>query len=89
MATRTQLAEAGVAPPTAQLPPAPWHRIQGPDDASTLWYAVMVHMERGIFIGALSFRHSDYHTLLLERGWRELAVSEIGVDGARAGGSVD
>jgi hypothetical protein len=44
----------------------------------------MVKRERGVFIGTLSFRHGDGHALLLERGWREVPVPEIGVDGPPA-----
>jgi hypothetical protein len=77
VATRRQLVEAGVAGPAAE-PPRPWHRIQGTDDATTLWYAVLRRRERGVFIGSLVFRHSPHHALLLERGWEEVPVSEIG-----------
>ncbi len=84
VATRAQLVEAGIAPPGGEPPPRPWHQIRGPSDASTLWYAVMVRRERGVFIGTVSVRHSDRHALLLDRGWREVGVSEIGVDGPRA-----
>lgn len=84
MATHGQLIEAGIAPASGQRPPRPWHQIRGSGDASTLWYAVMVKRERGVFIGTLSIRHSDRHALLLDRGWREVPVPEIGVDGPRA-----
>ncbi|HVP01057.1 MAG TPA: hypothetical protein VMT10_00700 [Solirubrobacteraceae bacterium] len=77
VATRRQLIEAGVCPPDGD-PPVPWLRIKGTDDATTLWYAVMRRREREIFIGSLVFRHSDHHALLLERGWEEVAVEEIG-----------
>jgi len=43
-----------------------------------MWYAVMRRQERGIFIGALVLRHSGHHTLLLERGWQEVPIEEIG-----------
>ncbi|MEJ7717144.1 MAG: hypothetical protein WKF31_03965 [Thermoleophilaceae bacterium] len=65
VATRVQLIDADVAPPTAAPPPRPWHPIRGTGDATTLWYAVMVKRERGVFIGTLSFRHGDGHALLL------------------------
>jgi len=61
------------------LPPRPWLRIQGTGDATTMWYAVMRKRERGIFIGTLVFRHSPHHALLLESGWEEIPVPEIGV----------
>jgi hypothetical protein len=60
-------------------PPRPWHRIQGPSDASTMWYAVLRKRERGVFIGTLCIRHTDRQTLLEERGWEEVPVGAIGV----------
>lgn len=84
MATLRQLIEAGIAGPDGERPPAPWHRIRGSSDASTLWYAVMVKRERGIFIATLCFRHTDRQTLLVSRGWREVPVPEIGVHGPPA-----
>ena len=59
-------------------PVRPWHRIQGPSDASTLWYAVLRKRERGIFIGSLCFRHSMRQASLEESGWEEVPVEEIG-----------
>lgn len=78
MATQHQLIGAGVAGADG-VPPPPWHRIQGTDDATTLWYAVMRRSERGIFIGTLVLRHSDHHAFLLGRGWEEIPVEAIGV----------
>jgi hypothetical protein len=78
VATQRQLVEAGLAPSDAP-PPRPWHPIQGTRDATTMWYAVMRRRERGIFIGALVLRHQGHHALLLERGWEEVPVPEIGV----------
>jgi len=43
-----------------------------------MWYAVMRRRERGVFIGTLVLRHSDHHTLLLERGWEEVPIDQIG-----------
>jgi len=80
VATRRQLIEAGACAPDAG-PAAPWLRIQGTDDATTLWYAVLRRRERDVFIGSLVFRHSDHHALLLERGWEEVGVEEIGAGG--------
>jgi len=77
VATRRQLVEAGRCAPDAD-PTAPWLRIQGTDDATTLWYAVLRRRERDVFIGSLVFRHSDHHALLLERGWEEIPVEAIG-----------
>ena len=79
MATQRQLVEAGIAPPD-DAPPRPWHRIQGTGDATTLWYAVMRKEVRdGVFIGALCIRHSDHHASLLQGGWQDVPVPEIGI----------
>jgi hypothetical protein len=78
VATQQQLREARIAP-TADPPPPPWHRIQGSGDATTLWYAVLRRRERGVFIGTLTIRHGDHYASLLQRGWEEVAVPEIGV----------
>jgi hypothetical protein len=76
VATQRQLIDAGIAS-EAEMPPRPWHRIQGTGDATTLWYAVMRRREKGIFIGTLVVRHSPHHNLLLEQGWEEIPVGEI------------
>jgi hypothetical protein len=77
VATQRQLVEAGLAEPD-QLPPRPWHRIQGTGDASTMWYAIMRKEVRdGVFIGALCIRHSGHHASLLQEGWQEVAVEAI------------
>ena len=78
MATRTQLVEAGLADEHEQ-PVQPWHQIQGPSDASTMWYSVLRKRERGIFIGTLCIRHTDRPALLKEQGWEEIPIAEIGV----------
>jgi hypothetical protein len=78
IATQRQLIEAGVANEDG-VAPQPWLRIQGTDDATTMWYAVMRRQERGVFIGTLVFRHSPHHALLVERGWQEVGPDEIGV----------
>jgi hypothetical protein len=78
VATLTQLAEAGLVGARA-APTAPWHPIQGPDDASTMWYAVLRKRERGVFIGTLCIRHTGRQALLEKRGWQEVAVQAIGV----------
>jgi hypothetical protein len=84
VATHRQLMAAGVAPHN-ELPPPPWHRVQGSGDASTMWFAVMRKQERGVYIGTLVLRHSDHHTLLGERGWEDVPIEEIGAAlGARA-----
>ena len=81
VATSHQLVEAGIASSDGQ-PPRPWLRIQGTGDAITMWYAVMRKLERGVFIGTLVFRHTPHHSLLLERGWEEIPVSEISAPAA-------
>jgi hypothetical protein len=83
VATRAQLTEAGLAD-EQEKPVHPWHQIQGPSDASTMWYSVLRKRERGIFIGTLCIRHSERRTLLQEQGWEEIPVAEIGVDPAAA-----
>jgi hypothetical protein len=76
VATRAQLAEAGICDEPGR-PQRPWHPIQGPDDASTLWYAVLRKRERGVFIGTLCIRHTGRQALLEERGWEEVPVERI------------
>jgi hypothetical protein len=77
VATRAQLADAGLVDEN-EGPVAPWHPIQGPSDASTMWYAVLRKRERGVFIGTLCIRHTGRQTLLEERGWEEIPVEQIG-----------
>jgi hypothetical protein len=78
VATRSQLVEAGLATDDSD-PERPWHRIQGPSDASTMWYAVLRKQERGIFIGTLCIRHLGRQASLEAEGWAEIPVDEIGV----------
>jgi len=52
-----------------------------------MWYAVMRKQTRGVYIGALCIRHSDHHASLLDQGWSEVPVDEIGVPGAEAEGA--
>jgi hypothetical protein len=78
VATRSQLADAGLVD-EHEAPVAPWHPIQGPSDASTMWYAVLRKRERGVFIGTLCIRHTGRQTLLEGRGWQEIPVDEIGL----------
>jgi hypothetical protein len=76
VSTQRQLLEAGIA--TADRPPElPWLRIQGPSDASTMWYAVLRKRERGVYIGTLTIRHGAHHASLLQKGWEEVAVEQI------------
>jgi hypothetical protein len=77
VATRNQLAEAELLD-EHHKPLAPWHPIQGPSDASTMWYAVLRKRERGVFIGTLCIRHPDLQASLEERGWEEIPVEAIG-----------
>jgi hypothetical protein len=78
VATRAQLDEANLVDERMK-PVQPWHPIQGPSDASTMWYAVLRKRERGVFIGTLCFRHSGHHASLLEGGWDEVELDAIGV----------
>ncbi len=77
MATQRQLADAGLVDDT-DAPVDPWFRIQGPSDASTMWYAVLTKRERGIFIGTLCIRHTPRQASLEEAGCREVPIEEIG-----------
>jgi hypothetical protein len=78
VATQRQLVEAGVARPD-DAPPRPWHPLQGGGgDASTMWYAVRRKQTRGVFIGTLTLRHGGHHASLLDQGWQEVPVAEIG-----------
>ena len=62
-----------------EQPVAPWHPIQGPSDASTMWYAVLRKRERGVFIGTLCIRHTGRQSLSWRSaGWEEMPVEEIG-----------
>jgi hypothetical protein len=78
VATRPQLAEAGLADDMND-PQLPWHPIQGPSDASTMWYSVLRKQERGVFIGTLCIRHTGRQASLEEAGWAEVPVEQIGV----------
>jgi hypothetical protein len=80
VATQRQLIEARIAD-GIDPPPRPWYRIQGTGDATTMWYAVLRKRERGVFIGTLVLRHTDHHASLLQGGWQEVEVAEIGVPG--------
>jgi hypothetical protein len=85
IATRSQLMDSGVATADAP-PPRPWHQIQGTRDASTLWYAVLRRQTRGIYIGTLVIRHCDHYASLLQDGWQEVPVEEIGIADATPAG---
>jgi hypothetical protein len=78
VATRGQLAEADLLDASEQ-PQRPWHPIQGPSDASTMWYAVLRKRERGIFIGTLCIRHTGRQASLEAAGWEEVPVERIGL----------
>ena len=77
VATRDQLAGAGLVDED-ERPVAPWHPIQGPSDASTMWYAVLTKRERGVYIGTLCIRHTGRQASLEQAGWREIPIEEIG-----------
>ena len=78
VATRDQLAEAGFVDDD-DTPVRPWHPIQGPGDASTMWYVVMRKRSRGIFMGQLTVRHTGRQASLEEQGWEEVPIAQIGV----------
>jgi hypothetical protein len=78
VATHRQLVEASLVD-EFEHPLSPWHPIQGPSDASTMWYAVMRKRTRGIFIGTLCIRHTGRQASLEEQGWEEVPVPEIGI----------
>jgi hypothetical protein len=78
VATLRQLAEAGMVD-DRNMPPRPWHPIQGTGDATTMWYAVLRKQERGVFIGTLVLRHTSHHASLLQQGWQEVPIPDIGV----------
>ena len=78
VATRNQLADARLVDGDGK-PSRPWHPIQGPSDASTMWYSVLRKRERGVFIGTLCIRHTDRRTFLEERGWEEIPIEQIGI----------
>jgi hypothetical protein len=83
VATKRQLVEAGVARPDTG-PERPWLRIQGTNDASTMWYAVLRKRERGIWLGSLAMRHQEHYERLRADGWEEVPIEEIGARGAQA-----
>jgi hypothetical protein len=76
VATRRQLLDTAIAT-AGEDPPRPWLRIQGSDDATTMWYAVLRKRTRGIFIGALAIRHGAHHASLLQAGWDDVEVEEL------------
>jgi hypothetical protein len=78
VATRSQLVEAGLAD-NEEKPVRPWHPIQGPSDASTMWYAVLRKRERGVYIGTLCIRHTGRQASLEEKGWEEVPLEAIAV----------
>jgi hypothetical protein len=78
VATRSQLVDAGLAA-ADEDPALPWHPIQGPRDASTMWYSVLRKRERGVFIGTLCIRHTGRQASMEAAGWEELPVDAIGV----------
>jgi hypothetical protein len=77
VATRAQLADAGLTD-SDDKPVAPWHPIQGPSDASTMWYLVMRKRERDVFIGTLCIRHTGRQASLEAAGWSEVPIDVIG-----------
>jgi hypothetical protein len=83
VAARRQLVDAGETDDQND-PPRPWHPIQGPPDASTMWYAVLRKQERGIFIGTLCIRHTGRQASMERAGWEEVPPEAIGITAASA-----
>jgi hypothetical protein len=77
VATHKQLRAAGIAS-GSDPPEPPWLRVQGPGDASTMWYALLRKRTRGVFIGTMTFRHGGHYPSLLSAGWEEIPLEEIG-----------
>jgi hypothetical protein len=84
VATFAQLDELGLVDDLSK-PVPPWHPIQGPRDASTMWYAVMRRRERGVFIGTLCFRHTGRQASLEAAGWEEVPAWDIGAESPQRG----
>jgi hypothetical protein len=76
IATYDQLDEAGLV--EDEKPLAPWHPIQGPSDASTMWYTVLRRQVKGVYIGTLCFRHGPRQASLEDAGWQEVPIDQIG-----------
>ena len=77
IATYDQLDKAGLI--HDEKPVLPWYAIQGPSDASTMWYSVLLRKTKGVYIGTLCFRHTPRQASLEQAGWQEVPVEEIGV----------
>ena len=78
VATYDQLDEAGLIEDEKGVPP--WHPVQGPSDASTMWYHVLRKQMKGVFIGTLCFRHTPRLASLEQDGWQEIPIDQIGVE---------
>jgi hypothetical protein len=77
VATQRQLMAAGLAS-EREPPTLPWLRVQGPSDASTMWYALLRKRTRGVFIGTMVLRHGGHYPSLQRAGWEEIPIAEIG-----------
>ena len=77
IATYAQLEEAGLV--EDEQPIRPWHRIDGPSDASTMWYSVLRKRVKGVYIGTLCFRQTPRQASLEQDGWQEVPPAEIGL----------
>ena len=76
VATYDQLDQAGLVGDD-EKPVAPWHPIQGPSDASTMWYSVLRRQTHGVYIGTLCFRHTPRQASLEQEGWQEVPIDQI------------
>jgi hypothetical protein len=81
VATRNQLEEADLTRDDG-VPVGPWHHIQGPSDASTMWYSLLRKQVKGVFIGTMCIRHVGREALLESDGWEAVALESIGVQSA-------
>src|SRR5437763_11063076 len=77
IATYRQLEEAGLV--EDEQPIHPWHRFDGPSDASTMWYSVLRRRVKGVYMGTLCFRHSPRQASLEQAGWQEVPLEQIRV----------
>jgi hypothetical protein len=77
VATYEQLDAAGLV--EDEVPVKPWHRIDGPSDASTMWYSVLRRRLKDVYIGTLCFRHTPRQASLEQAGWQEVPIDEIGL----------
>ena len=79
VATQRQLVEAGVVALRRAARRARGTASRAPATRRRMWYAVLRRQEKGVYIGTLVLRHTDHYASLLEQGWEEVPVEEIGL----------